>query len=461
MKRRRFEGIRRISPYLGFGVGAVGLDLSYGLFNSFLTKYLTDVLLINAAFLLVVPVLARIWDGINDPMMGTVVDNTRSRLGKFRPWIMTGACLNAVVLTLLFTNPGFSVSSGTVNPGLYIYAGAMYVLWGMTNTMADIPYWSMIPALTSDPQERNIVSAVPRFFSGGGQLIVSVFTVQMVRLLGGGDKAVGYSRWAMTAGVVLVVGALITVTTTREKGDAPPKERFTLGTAFRTVRSNDQLLVFMLTALLFNTGWYITNAMGIYYFDCVAGNENLLSVFAAIGGVGQAAGLFALPILSKRFGRRSVVKGAMLFAVAGYAGMILFGPLLKVFALFAVFDFIGCVGVGCMFVAQTVMLADIVDYGEYSLGYRSESIVFSMKGLLQKTAYTVQALVIAAGLKISHYDGALSVQGAGAQNAITVMMLVIPPLFMLGAFAVYVRRYKLNGELLGKVTEFVRSRQRL
>ena len=271
--KRSSGGISWIFGYLGFGVGAIGMDLSYGLFNSFLTKYLTDVLLLNATFLLIVPTLARIWDGINDPMMGTIVDNTKSKFGKFRPWIMCGAVLNAVALTFLFTNPGFEVSRDFINIKLYIYAAVMYVLWGMTNTMIDIPYWSMVPALTSDPQKRNVVSAIPRFFSGFGQIIVSVFTVQMVAMLGKGNDSVGYSRWAMIAGIVLIIGALITVTTTKERGSVPPKEKFTLAKAFKTVKSNDQLLVFMLTALLFNTGWYITNAMGIYFFDNVMGNR--------------------------------------------------------------------------------------------------------------------------------------------------------------------------------------------
>lgn len=176
-------------------------------------------------------------------MMGTIVDNTKSKFGKFRPWIMCGAVLNAVALTFLFTNPGFEVSSDFINIKLYIYAAVMYVLWGMTNTMIDIPYWSMVPALTSDPQKRNVVSAIPRFFSGFGQIIVSVFTVQMVAMLGKGNDSVGYSRWAMIAGIVLIIGALITVTTTKERGSVPPKEKFTLAKAFKTVKSNDQLLV--------------------------------------------------------------------------------------------------------------------------------------------------------------------------------------------------------------------------
>lgn len=459
MRKKKQKNKFWILGYLGFGVGAIGMDLSYGLFNSFLTNYLTDVLLINSTFLLIVPVVARIWDGINDPMMGTIVDNTKSRLGKFRPWILCGAILNAIALTMLFTNPGFEVSSTSVNVKLYVYAAVMYVLWGMTNTMIDIPYWSMVPALTSDPQKRNVVSAIPRFFSGFGQIVVSVFTVQMVAMLGKSNDSIGYSRWAMIAGIVLIIGAVITVTTTKERGSLPPKEPFTLSKAFQTVKSNDQLLIFMLTALLFNTGWYITNAMGIYYFDKVMGDKSYLSYFAAIGGVGQALGLFLLPVLSKRFTRRRVIQGAMIMTIIGYAGMFISGPVIGSFIPFAVFALIGCIGIGCIFVSQTVMLADIVDYGEYSLGYRSESIVFSMKGFLQKLAYTIQAIVIALGLKFSSYDATLAEQTVLTKNTISAMMFVIPPIFVTLSLIIFTKKYKLYGELSDKVNAFIAERK--
>ncbi|MEG0546236.1 MAG: glycoside-pentoside-hexuronide (GPH):cation symporter [Oscillospiraceae bacterium] len=457
-KTKKKNGNSKYLKYLGFGIGAVGMDLSYGLFNSFLTKYFTDVLLLNATFLLIVPTLARIWDGINDPMMGTIVDNTKTRFGKFRPWILTGSILNAVALTMLFTNPGFAVTQ-EFNIKLYAYAAIMYVLWGMTNTITDIPYWSMVPALTSDPQERNIVSAIPRFFSGAGQLIVSVFTVQMVEKLGNGNEGVGYSRWAMIAGFVLIAGSIITVTTTREKTVTPPKEKFTLGKAFKTVKNNDQLLVFMLTALIFNTGWYITNALGIYYFDDVMGNKKLLSVFAAIAGVGQALGLFLLPVLSKRFTRRKVIQGAMIMSITGYLGMFLFGPIIKIFPVFIIFGLIGSIGIGCMFVAQTVMLADIVDYGEFKLKYRSESIVFSMKGFLQKLAYTIQSIVIALGFIISKYDGAVEIQTNFAKNTICVMMFIIPPILAAISLYIFSKKYKLYGKLSDEVNEFIANRE--
>ncbi|MEE1283576.1 MAG: MFS transporter, partial [Acutalibacteraceae bacterium] len=155
---------------LGYGVGAVGLDLSYGLFYSYLSYYLSSVLLLPEAFLLILTPLARIWDGINDPMMGSIVDSTKTKIGKYRPWILIGALSNAIVLSLLFTSFGMSGMK------LYIYIAVMYILWGMTNTMVDIPYWSMVPSFTNDPKDRNLIATVARTFSGIGQGLISILT---------------------------------------------------------------------------------------------------------------------------------------------------------------------------------------------------------------------------------------------------------------------------------------------
>ncbi|MBQ7962326.1 MAG: MFS transporter, partial [Clostridia bacterium] len=164
--KKKKSGILR---HLGYGVGAVGLDLSYGMFYSYLNKYLTDVLKLSSNFLLILTPLARIWDGINDPMMGTIVDSSKFRMGKYRPWILIGSISNAVILALLFNN-----LFGLSGTSLYVYIAVMYVFWGMTNTLADIPYWSMVPSFTNDPAERSIIATIARTFSGLGQGIISI-----------------------------------------------------------------------------------------------------------------------------------------------------------------------------------------------------------------------------------------------------------------------------------------------
>ena len=163
-----------------YGVGAVGLDLSYGMFNGRLSKYMTNVLKLNPWFLLGLTAAARIWDGVNDPMMGSIVDNTSTKFGKYRPWVVTGSLMNAVVLYFLFFNPGFQPNS----VALYIYAAVLYVLWGMTNTAADIPYWSMVPSFTTDPKERSILATVARAFSGFGQGVVLIGSPILLNALG-------------------------------------------------------------------------------------------------------------------------------------------------------------------------------------------------------------------------------------------------------------------------------------
>ena len=201
-----------------YGIGALGLDLSYGMFYSYLAKYMTDILQLKSSFLLLITPLARIWDGINDPMMGTLVDNTNTKMGKYRPWILVGTTCNAIVLSLLFTNPGLQIGGIP----LHIYTAVLYVFWGMTNTMADIPYWSMVPSFTNDPNERNIIATIARAFSGLGQGIVSILTPVFIPLLSvtfdaQGNKvwdARGYSVWATICAVALVGFASISVART-------------------------------------------------------------------------------------------------------------------------------------------------------------------------------------------------------------------------------------------------------
>ncbi|MBR7072737.1 MAG: MFS transporter, partial [Eubacterium sp.] len=313
-----------------YGVGAVGLDLSYGMFYSFLSYYLSSVLGLKEAFLLLLTPIARIWDGINDPMMGTIVDNTRTKFGKYRPWILIGAAANAVVLFLLFT------SFGMKGLPLYIYIAVMYILWGMTNTMADIPYWSMVPSFTSDPKDRNMVSTVARTFSGMGQGIITIATPIILPMLSSGittDKgysASGFSRWAGILGICLVLFSLICVLSTKEKNVVyGEKTKFSFKKIFTVLKSNDQLLVFMLFAMLSNAGWYLTSGTAVYYFSDVLGQPKAQSLFQTIGAAGSVLGLLVIPVLSKRFSKKRIYQISLCTTIAGYILMYIFGPVLN------------------------------------------------------------------------------------------------------------------------------------
>lgn len=444
---------------IGYGIGAVGLDLSYGLFYSFLSYYLSSVLGLKEGFLLLLTPIARIWDGINDPMMGTIVDNTRTKKGKYRPWIIIGAMCNALVLFLLFTSFGMS---GTK---LYIYIAVMYILWGMTNTMADIPYWSMIPSFTSDPDDRNLVSTVARTFSGLGQGIITIATPILLPILSSGmttDKgysASGFSRWAGICAILLITFSLICVLSTKEKNVVyGEKTKFSLTKIFTVIKNNDQLKVFMVVAMLSNAGWYLTSGTAIYYFSDVLGKPKDQSLFQTIGAVGSILGLLVIPILSKFFSKKKIYQISLIATIIGYALMFVFANARITIALDIAY-IISSTGIASMFVGQTIFLADIVDYGEYKNGERNESITFSMKGFLQKMAYTIQTIILFGGLGLMNYNEQITSATAtinnGTKTAITIICFAVPPILILLSFIVFTKKYKLYGELADKVHDFI------
>ena len=449
-----------IPTALGYGVGAIGLDLSYGMFYSYLSYYLSSVLGLQEGFLLLITPLARIWDGINDPMMGTLVDNTRTKHGKYRPWILIGALCNAVVLFLLFTSFGMS------GLPLYIYIGVMYILWGMTNTMADIPYWSMVPSFTSEEKERNLVATIARTFSGIGQGIISILTPIICPLLSTGItdakgySASGFSRWAGICGVALVFFALICVLLTKETNVVyGEKKKFSLKQIFTVIKNNDQLVVFIVFAMLSNAGWYLTSSTAVYYFTDTLGNSKLQSLFQTIGTVGSVLGLLVVPVLSKWFSKRTTYTISLSTAIVGYALMLITGPILKLnVVIMDVCYILASVGVSSMFVSQTIFLADIVDYGEYKNGERNESITFSMKGFLQKMAYTMQTIVLFGGLGLMNYNEQITANvglNDTTKTGIGIICFGVPMLFFLASLIVFRKKFKVYGELADKVHDYI------
>ncbi len=451
---------------LGYGVGAIGLDLSYGMFYSYLSIYLTNALGIHPAFLLIITPLARLWDGFNDPMMGMIVDRTHTKMGKSRPWIIGGAALNAVVLCLLFNNPGFAAGS----TGLYVYAAVLYVLWGMTNTLADIPFWSMVPSFASEEKDRNLVSTIARAFSGLGQGIISIFTPIAVAFFGGvaGSKldamssdtlSLGFGKWSLVTAAGLIIFAAISVFSTKERRVIINNEKFSFKAAINVIKQNDQLLVFMLFAMISNAGFYMTSGISSYYFTSVLGDLTLQSKFNLMGTVGSVLAILVVPVCSKFMNNRSIYKLSLSMAAVGYIGMAIMGYLIPGnVTLLGICYIVTSLGTGSMFVNQTVMLADCVDYGEYKTGKRNQSLTFSMKGFLQKMAYTIQAIIMYATFTVTGYDGEALVQTAQAKSAISFLMFIVPPIMIIASLVIFSKKFKIYGEFKQEVLEAVSNK---
>ena len=445
-----------------YGTGAIGLDLSYGMFYSFLNKYLTDVLKLKANFLLILTPIARIWDGVNDPMMGTIVDNTHTRMGKSRPWILRGALMTAVVLALLFNNPGIP----TAGVWIYVYIAVLYIGWGMTNTLADIPYWSMVPSFTTDPKERSLIATIARTFSGLGQGIITIGAPLAMKFISTTVSPDGSKVWdtrsfsviSLCAAAGLIFFACLSVFKTKETVFTEAKEKFSFKKIVNIAKQNDQLRVFMLFAMISNAGFYMISGVGVYFFDVCVGDASRQGLFNTFGAAGSILGLLVIPIGLKITSRRRTYQFSLGLAAFGFIGMLLGAKVFDSLLILNVFNLLAQIGTAAMFVSQTVFLADIVDYGEVKMGFRAESVTFSMKGFLQKMAYTLQTIILYAGMMISGYDESLhGANSAGVKTSFDLMMLVIPAVFMLLSLLIFTTRFKLHGKYMEDITAKVNA----
>ena len=446
---------------ISFGIGAFGKDLVYAIVGTYLMMYLTDYRSVAPAFVGTLFMVARIWDAFNDPFMGMIVDNTRTKWGKFRPWILIGTILNAIVLSCLFLNNGLE------GKAYLTWAAVFYILWGMTYTIMDIPYWSMVPALTDDENERSQISAIPRIFASCAWLVINSFGLIMVSKFGGGNDVKGFSILAIGISVIFIITELITVIACKEKVViAPSSEKTTVKGMIDVLTKNDQVKVILGIALFFNVAYQLSNSFALYYFKYVAertyaveGNGILYPVYAGIAGFAQMGSMAILPALIQKFGKKPMFMCASFFPVIGFALLWVLGYVAPT-NIFGV-GLCSCIvnfGIGFMLVFITVILSEVVDYGEWSLGTRNESILFSMQTFVVKFGGAFSGFVSGIGLTVIGYV-ANQQQSAGAEMGMRIIMFLIPAILSALCFVFYKTGYKLTPEFYGKVMADLRAKK--
>lgn len=442
-----------------FGIGALGKDLCYAIVSYFLMIYLTDTVGLTPLFVGNLFLVARVWDAFNDPMMGFIVDNTRTKWGKFRPWILIGTLMNAVVLIFLFYKPtSFSM------PALYVYYSVLYILWGMTYTIMDIPYWSMLPSLSSTKEDRDSMSVIPRIFASTAWLLMGAFAIKLVDTLGKGDEAKGYSSLSIIIAVIFVLTSTVTVAFVRDSSakkaaQGKKEEKLSVKRALHVIAANDQLKVFIGIVLAYNLVVQIAGSMAIYYFKYVVNNEDFYPVFTTSASLAEIVALFLFPMLSRSLNKKQVFAVASFSPAVGLIALIVssyFAPQnVVIIALSGVlFKF----GSGLTLGATTVMLADIIDYGEVKLGTRNESIIASFQTLLVKTASAFAGWLIGVGLTLIGYE-ANAVQSTATVTGMKVIMGVLPSVMTVLAFVIYSVGYKLEGSYLENIMAKLREKR--
>ena len=436
-----------------YGIGAFGKDMVYAVVATYLMIFFTDEVGISSVFVGSLFFFARFWDAINDPIMGLIVDNTKSKWGKFRPWIFIGTLINAVVLVFLFLNPTSFLEGKMV----YVYCAVVYILWGMTYTVMDIPYWSMIPSFTSDPGERDKIAVIPRIFATLGGSSVNTFGLMLIGILGVTSKSQGYFRLGLIIAIVFVISTIITVLNVKEKNVVQNNENIKLSEVTKILGKNDQLLVIIASVVIFQVAQFLYSGFLVYFFTYAVKDLNLYATFVAIGTVTQVASLMLFPKISQAVGRRNVYTIACILTVIGFGGMFIVGGSGSGILL-CIVGIAYNLGVGLLNASVTVMISNAVDYGEYKMGKRSESIIFSAQTFIVKFSTAFSGLIIGFGLSIIKYIPNAE-QTASTIMGMKIIMFLLPAILMVLCAVIYTKFYKLHGEFYSDVMYSLEERR--
>lgn len=466
-----------------FGLGTLGRDAVYTLVSMYLITYLTEVVgLLDYQLAIIggLMVAFRIFDALNDPIMGTVVDNTYTRFGKFKPWILFGMISSGILTVLLFSDIGIQ------GDGYIAFFAIVYLLWGMAYTTNDIAYWSMMPALTKDQKQREGIGAVARICANVGMFAVVVLYTMVPDLFGIAPRKAYFLFTVIIVGVMWAF-QLFTLLGAREDRSIPQikQERTSLGGMIKALAKNDQLMIAAVSMALFMIGYCTTTSFGVYYFKYAFKDEGTYMIFAAVLGVAQLTALSVFPLFSKKFTRKQLYFGSMIAVVLAY---LLF---------FFSFENLGLIVVSglILFFAQAfiqlmmlLFLADAVEYGEWKLGKRNESVSFAVQPFVNKmggaigTAVVTLTLIISGINNVSNQLAPLEEELAGATDPgviaalqaqissligsvegtpiwiMKIAMMIFPLLCILLGFIIYHKKFKIDEKLYSEIIDELNHR---
>ena len=453
-----------------YGIGAVGKDMVYMLSASYISIYFLDVMGISAAAIAVLLLAARVFDAFNDPIMGVLVAKTKTRWGKFRPWLLVGTITNAVILYLMF-----SIPPTLDGAGLVAYASVSYILWGLTYTMMDIPYWSMIPAFTQSGKEREGLSAFARSCAGVGSALISIITVMSVAALGrkfGGTtdneiNRIGYSKFALIIAILFVVFITITCFVIKEKSTVDMKSA-SIKDMFKALIQNDQAMTVVVAIVMINTALYITQQL-VYFFlkydFSPATYQADFTLFNTVGGGCQILAMMILfPLLRKMMDTIRIFYTCFGMAVTGYILIIIISftgtsnvKLLLIPAALIM------AAVGVLNVIITVFLANTVDYGELKNHRRDESVIFSMQTFVVKLASGIAGFLSSMVLFVFNINSDKNAEAVAVSETsslgLRLSMTLIPIVVLLVGFVVFRKKYILSDDRMDEITAELAKRK--
>lgn len=461
-----------------YPLGTVGRDMVYNLIAGFLFTYIMFTRELNNAQLAAVTgimVFARVFDALNDPIMGNIIESTRTKWGKFKPWLLIGCVTTGFVIF-------FTFNSSFQGWAFIVFFGIMYIAYSITYTMSDISYWGMVPALSSNADMRNQLTSRATLFAGIGGTAVSIF----VPMLTAGEKAIGGSAVKAYGIVALVIAILtplfgaFTLCGVKEKNvatDTKTKEKVGIKHIIQIFMGNDQLRWMALIFLVQEVGnGLIIGGLGATYIYFEFGYDGgLYSLFTTVGMAATAVLMVAYPAISRKVTRKKLMSVMLVASLIGYTLMLVAGIVLpesvKFYALTVGYMF-GNFGNYCFYLIMMISIMNTVEYNEYKNGTREEGIITSLRPFITKMASALTVLITSViymilGVtnftnKISEFENLASrgeiteaAKSAGIADVIgnvtgretTGLLLciaILPAVHMTVAYFLYKKKYKLD-----------------
>jgi len=448
-----------------FSIGTIGRDAVYTLITGYLLVYITGVIHpSNTVFFWTATLILimRLFDAVLDVVMGMIVDNTKSRWGHYKPWILGGVIASATFTVLLFT----PIHVGDV-AFVFLYV-LLYLFWSLSWTTNDIPYWSLLPALSLEQKRREEIGSVAKIFAAIGQFSVAVAVIP-VTLNVLTPKIGAHNAWLVFAGgivVIMIIGQSVTLIGTKVPDLVIKQPRVNLREVPSVVFHNDQLLWTAIAMVLFMAGFTTTTSFGVYYFRYIYHDTNMYPIFAACVGVAMIIGFAVFPTLRKHFTRLQRYTAAAALMVVGYL-IFFFAPLnIFILGVAAVLIFLGQ---SFITVLMLGFLTDTIDYGHWKFGHRNTAITFALQPFINKVGAALAQEIVALAViwsGINKVDELYSESTSGViapqgELIVKIIMMLLPLVLIVAGYVIYRFKYRIDEKFHAQIISELRERGQL
>jgi len=448
----------RFREKLGYGLGDTASNFFFQTFNIFLLYYYTDVFGLSAAAVGTMFFVTKLWDAINDPLMGIIADRTQTRFGKFRPYLLWVAVPYGILGFLMFANPDLSDS------GKLVYAWVTYTLMMMIYTAINVPYSALMGVMTPSSQERTVLSSYRFVCAFGGGLLISMLVRPLIQFFGEGDEAKGFSLTMALFAVFSIALFWYTFSTTRERVITPAHQKSSLKNDLKFLVSNRPWLVLFFAAIFTLANVAVKNAVTVHFFKYYVGDDGTsiflfmdqTTLFLTAGMLAMILGVACTRLFTRHFEKKALMIWLSLLNAATMV-IIFFIPPDQYWTMMAV-NIVGMFLVGPTPALVWSMYADVADYGEWKFGRRTTGLVFSAAQFAQKFGLTIGGGL--SGWLLGAFGFVANTDQTESSLLGIRLMFTIIPACLAAMNALVILLYNLSDGKVGQIeTELERRRQ--